>query len=451
MDQIFELTNLAVLPFWLLMIAAPRWRVTRRLLAGPWGLIAPTLAYVALVVPRLPEILPAVARPELGAIAALLGTPAGATIAWAHFLAFDLFVGRFIYLDATERGMSRWVLAPILLLTLLMGPLGLLTYGLVIGARRVPTGGLHRPLVLLALASAGLLVVSLGLMLIDGRQVLGASIWLKPAKFAASVGLTSFTLALLLRQMAPLGRGVRAAVAVAIGVFVLELAIITLQSARGVASHFNVATATDTVLFAIMGLAIAIATLALGYVGWRSFRQRFSSPAQGWGIRLGFLVMLIGASLGGLMPRPTDEQLRDRQAGERISVVGAHAVGVPDGGPGLPVTRWSTDGGDLRIPHFLGLHALQLLPLAGWWLGRRHRGAAAGVAARRTVVIGAGYLGLIAATLVQALRGQPLVAPDAATVASLALVLVGTGVGWWLVARQSPRPVVEGAAVAVSR
>ena len=63
-------------------------------------MVAPALAYLVMVVPRLPEILPVVARPELPAVAALLGTPAGATIAWAHFLAFDLFVGRWIYLDA---------------------------------------------------------------------------------------------------------------------------------------------------------------------------------------------------------------------------------------------------------------------------------------------------------------------------------------------------------------
>jgi hypothetical protein len=84
--------------------------------------------YAALVLPRLAAIWPAVSRPTLNGMAALLGSPAGATIAWAHFLAFDLFVGRWIYLDSQERRVSAWFLAPVLFLTLMLGPAGLLFY-----------------------------------------------------------------------------------------------------------------------------------------------------------------------------------------------------------------------------------------------------------------------------------------------------------------------------------
>jgi hypothetical protein len=458
MDQLFGFANLTVLPFWLAMIAAPRWGLTRRLMARPWGVAAPALMYLVLVLPRLPQILPAVARPELPAIAALLGTPLGATIAWAHFLAFDLLVGRGIYLDGQARGISAWVMSPILLLTLLLGPLGLLSYGAVLGLRRVPSGRLDRPLVLLATGLTGLLAATLVLMLIDGRQVLGASTWLKPAKFAASAGLTAGTLALLLGQMAPLGRGGRRAVGLIVATVSLELALITTQAARGVASHFNHATPVDAWVFHAMGAGIVVMTAAIAYLGWLSFRQRFDRPALGWGIRLGFVIMLTGSSLGGLMLGPTAAQRRTLHAGQPTPVMGAHAVGVADGGPGLPLTRWSTEGGDLRIPHFVGMHGLQLLPLLGWWLSRRRKAvdspAGARQAARRTVVAGAGYLGLVGVTLLQALRGQPLLAPDALTLAGLALVLGGTAIGWAL--QRAPglaagdRPAGEGSVAAVA-
>ncbi|HRE28950.1 MAG TPA: ABA4-like family protein, partial [Anaerolineales bacterium] len=96
---------------------------------------APAVLYAVLVVPQMVDLLASLMNPQLDAIAALLGTPLGATIAWAHFLAFDLFVGRWVYLDARERGLSAWIVSPLLALTLMLGPLGFLLYLL---ARRLP-------------------------------------------------------------------------------------------------------------------------------------------------------------------------------------------------------------------------------------------------------------------------------------------------------------------------
>ena len=128
----FEVSSTVVLPFWALMILLPRARLTERVMRAPWAPALLALLYAVLVLPRAGSLLPLLAQPELPAIAALLGTPEGATIGWVHFLAFDLFVGRWAYLDARERGLSPWLMAPVLLLTLLMGPLGLLAY---LGAR----------------------------------------------------------------------------------------------------------------------------------------------------------------------------------------------------------------------------------------------------------------------------------------------------------------------------
>jgi len=127
-DQLFQLSNLLVIPFWLLMIFLPFWGWTKRIVASPWMAAPAALLYAALVLPGVAGIFAEVATPQLPEIAALLGTPAGATIAWAHFLAFDLFVGRWVYLDSRERKISAWLVSPILFFVLMLGPLGLLLY-----------------------------------------------------------------------------------------------------------------------------------------------------------------------------------------------------------------------------------------------------------------------------------------------------------------------------------
>jgi hypothetical protein len=128
METVFSLSSLLVMPFWLLMIALPHWRWTSRLIRTPLVCAAPALLYLALALPQIGELLAAVARPTLPGIAAVLATPAGATLAWAHFLAFDLFVGRWIYLDSRERCISAWIMAPLLFFTLMLGPIGFLGY-----------------------------------------------------------------------------------------------------------------------------------------------------------------------------------------------------------------------------------------------------------------------------------------------------------------------------------
>ena len=128
METLFALSNLLVLPFWVLMIALPHWRWTKRVMASLWSVVPPALLYAALVAPQLAEALPALMNPSAAGIAALLGTPAGATVAWAHFVTFDLFVGRWAYPDSRERGLSAWVMAPVLFAVLMVGPVGLLLY-----------------------------------------------------------------------------------------------------------------------------------------------------------------------------------------------------------------------------------------------------------------------------------------------------------------------------------
>jgi hypothetical protein len=132
-ETIFSLGNLVILPFWVLMIFAPRWEWTRRIMGSAWVAAPPAVLYVAMFGALLMGVGGGLAF-DFGAfgsaagVAALLGDPFGATVGWMHFLAFDLFVGRWIYLDSQARGLSPWLVGPILFFTLMAGPVGFLAY-----------------------------------------------------------------------------------------------------------------------------------------------------------------------------------------------------------------------------------------------------------------------------------------------------------------------------------
>ncbi len=125
---VFGLANLLILPFWLLMVLAPTWSVTRRVIASPWIVAPPCVLYLVTLLPVAGLVLPELIQPVQARIMSLLGTPTGTTLAWTHFVAFDLFVGRWIYGDSRDRRYSPWWVSPVLVVTLLVGPVGLLMY-----------------------------------------------------------------------------------------------------------------------------------------------------------------------------------------------------------------------------------------------------------------------------------------------------------------------------------
>ena len=131
MDTIFQLSNILVMPFWLLMIFLPHWQWTKQIIGSIWIVVPIALLYAAFVVPGMPALLGDLMNPSLAHIAELLGTPEGATIGWAHFLAFDLFVGRWAYWDSRTRNITAWLASPAILFILMFGPFGLLLYLLV--------------------------------------------------------------------------------------------------------------------------------------------------------------------------------------------------------------------------------------------------------------------------------------------------------------------------------
>lgn len=110
------------------MALLPHWRWTKRIVQSPWIIIGPCLLYALIVLPNAATILNAFFPLTLETVRALIGTPLGTAAGWQHFLAFDLFVGRWIYLDSRANNITAWLIAPILYLTLMLGPLGFLAY-----------------------------------------------------------------------------------------------------------------------------------------------------------------------------------------------------------------------------------------------------------------------------------------------------------------------------------
>ncbi len=281
----------------------------------------------------------------------------------------------------------------------------------------------HRGLFAFAVAMAVLTPVLAVLAVVDDRVLLGAPLWLKPLKFAISFVAYAGTLAWLLGRLRE--RALQRTGWVIVTASAVEMAIIVGQASRGVRSHFNADTAFDATLFSVMGATIVVLWFATLAVALRFLRQPDPDRAVGTAIRLGLLVTLVGLLEGFAMV-----------------ALNGHAVGVPDGGPGLPLVGWSTTGGDLRIAHFVGMHALQGLPLLAAALAAVGR-LDENTRVRLVRIAAAAWTGLVVLLTWQALRAQPLLAPDAVTLAALATLVAVTGaaiVGTLAAARRTTVP-----------
>jgi hypothetical protein len=294
-----------------------------------------------------------------------------------------------------------------------------------------------KPLTAVGLIMLAALAAALVGLWLDPRVITGAPAWLKPAKFAVSIAIYTLTLAWIFTYL-PEWRWTRRIVGwTSAVVLVLELVIIGLQAWRGTTSHFNIGTPLDAALFTIMGSAIVLQTLTSVAVAVALWRQPFADRALGLALRLGLSLTILGAATGGLMTRPTSAQLDDARVTQRMAIAGAHTVGAADGGPGLPGTGWSREHGDLRVPHFIGLHAVQILPLVGVLL--RRRGASERARGRLMGIAASSYAGLFGILLWQALRGQAIVGPDVVTASALLVWAAATAAAVWLAAGRLPR------------
>lgn len=242
-----------------------------------------------------------------------------------------------------------------------------------------------------------LLLPSLVAYGLDDRLVNDINVWIKPIKFQLSLLMLMVTLVWLLPLLPAViraGRTIRwTALAVSFSA-VIEIAYITLQSARGVASHFNNSSPVEAVAYGIMGLGAVTLVLGSSLIGlmiWRHADQNFGQGLRSgaaWGLMLGGILTLITA---GLMSSGT------------VVEPGHWVGGIRSDANGLFLFGWSSTGGDLRVPHFFATHIMQALPILGLIADRFTPGQVRPVMWAGAVL----SVAVVALTLVQALAGLP--------------------------------------------
>jgi hypothetical protein len=242
-----------------------------------------------------------------------------------------------------------------------------------------------------------LLIPSFAAYLVDERLLNGISVWSKPMKFQVSLIILIATLLLLLPTLriealtSRLARGTALTVAVSA---TLEIAYVTLQAARGRASHFNDSTQLEATLYQVMGIGAVALVVCTFIFGWMIWRQ--SRPEVGVGLRT-------GAAWGLMMSAVLTLITAGVLSSGAIDGPGHWVGGVKTDAGGLLLLGWSRSGGDLRVPHFFATHIMQALPLLGLGLDRLRPDLA-----RAGVWIGAALgIAVVAATFVQALSGRP--------------------------------------------
>ncbi len=410
-DDMFLVGGRLAMAGWLLLIFVPRWRGLAQVAAG---LAIPALlsvGYSALILVWWSRS--GGGFGSLAEVGALFRTPELLLAGWIHYLAFDLFVGAWVARESRRDGVPHLAVVPVLVLTFLFGPAGYLaslavraawragriegsaaTAGGRIGRWLAGLPGREPRLVAAALICFAAAVPTAAAAALDGRSLAGANLWLKPLKFEVSVGLYLGTLAFFFPMASPAFRrstGGRFVVWGAILTGLLEVAYIGWRASRGEASHFNKATPLAGALYALMGVGAILLSAASPVLAWGIGRSDAppARPAYRLGVILGLLMAFALGTAGGMV----------MASGTGHTVGGA--VG-PDSV--LPIVGWSRTIGDLRVPHFLALHSLQVVAIvgacAGRWLGRWGSPAVVAMAG----LYGLATIGLFA----EALAGRPL-------------------------------------------
>ncbi len=239
----------------------------------------------------------------------------------------------------------------------------------------------------LTLFNYGLLCLFISLLFLMGTkisttQVQNVNAWYKPFKFAFSTFLFSWAMAWYCYYLPNFNVVLfNWLVIILLG---FEIFYIAFQAYRGQLSHFNISTPMYATLYSLMAIAATIVTLQTAYVGFLFFTNSFPSlPTYYlWAIRLGIILFVIFSFEGFAM-------------GSRLN----HSVGAINDNSNWFIVGWSKTVGDLRVAHFIGMHALQILPLLSFYLLKN---------TKAIIVVAILYGFLACYTLIQAMQGKPL-------------------------------------------
>lgn len=214
-------------------------------------------------------------------------------------------------------------------------------------------------------------------------QVFNVSAWYKPFKFAFSTFLFAWAMAWYCYYLPNFNITIfNWSVIILLG---FEIFYIALQASKGQLSHYNISTPIYSALYSLMALAATAVTLYTAYIGILFFRYDFPNLPNHylWAIRFGIIIFVLFSFEGFAM-------------GSRLN----HSVGALNDNSNWFIVGWSKTVGDLRISHFIGMHALQVLPILSYYILKN---------TKLTLGLSVVYGLLALLTLIQALQGRPLI------------------------------------------
>lgn len=241
----------------------------------------------------------------------------------------------------------------------------------------------NEPLFYYGLLCLVLSIIFLILTKYSNIQVYNVNVWYKPFKFAFSTFMFVWAMAWYCSYLPNFNSKLfNWSVIILLG---FEIFYIALQASKGQISHYNLSTPIYSALFSMMALAATLVTIYTAYIGFLFFTDSFPNLPDYyvWAIRLSIVIFVIFSFEGFAM-------------GSSLN----HSVGAINDNSNWLIVGWSKTVGDLRVSHFIGMHALQVLPILSFYVLKN---------TKLTIGLSIIYGLLALATLIQALQGKPLI------------------------------------------